>query len=118
MHLGDTFESATADFEQYERVKGRDDRKWVQKAVGVQGVLQENGDFMFLITEGKQRKMVRTKNNGMFITAGISLRAATSESEETWSEHSWYRVANINLVKGMSGFLNFHYITLTVLQKN
>ena len=64
----------------------------MQKAADVHGILQDNGDFLFLVADGNRRKFVRTTYRGVFITAGIY-----GENFETLSTHTWYRVVNFTL---------------------
>ena len=84
--------AATADFFQ-----GRN-----KLASKVQGALQKNGDFIFYVLDGTDRKMVRTSNMGTTFKIGMTPKAAnTWENHYTWGNvNSDFRIENF---KGSEG---------------
>ena len=69
------FKSATADFHQITETK----------VVGLQGVLMQDGRFIFMWIDGALRKMVSTQNNGTRITSGyLDKHVQDWVNESTW----------------------------------
>ena len=104
MYTGNQFVSATANFEEFERIKG-DDGEWRVKATNVSGVLQENGDFIFFIDTDAYRKLVQTTNVGQYINSGdffIYFLASTKwEDSSTWSKDTLYRITDFTPITGI-----------------
>ena len=86
--LGNT--NAKADFQQ--SADGQTD--WVQQSTDVFGVLQGNGNFIFIHDTSIYRKMVLTSNNGDFIKSGfLALPATNWNDSSSWGLY-YYRVIN------------------------
>ena len=101
--LENMFSSATANFEQFERVDGGDTKQWVRRASTVQGLLQENGDFVFYVDEGLYRKLVRTTNSGNILSGGyLKLLAINWEDSASWRSAEWYKVTKFFPSAGIS----------------
>ena len=76
--------------------------KWVRKASGVCGFLQENGDFIFYVDDDNYKKMVLTSNTGSFLQAGyLDINATNWEDSTKWKHADWYKVDNFKPSTGM-----------------
>ena len=74
---------------------------WEQKAKNILGVLQTNGDFIFVYDDVVNRNMVLTTNYGTIVKRGnLALPATNWEQSANWNTVETLRVTNFVGSKG------------------
>ena len=100
--LAKSYKKATADIQE------RDfEGKWVQRGTNINGIIQENGNFIFYIDDEYIRMLVLSTNTGFFIKYGtLPVRAIQKKKLEEASKSYWkwrnivsseFRITNIDV---------------------